>query len=72
MKEAMLYDRLVEGKVQCAVCNHRCIIKEGGRGICGVRKNQQGTLYALNYGKTIAAANDPIEKSRYIIFCPVQ
>jgi len=30
MKEAMLYDRLAEGKVQCAVCNHRCIIKEGG------------------------------------------
>jgi len=70
MKEAMLYDRLAEGKVQCAVCNHRCIIKEGGRGICGVRESQQGTLYALNYGKTIAAANDPIEKKPLYHFLP--
>lgn len=70
MKEAILYEKLESGKVKCAVCNHRCTISEGGRGICGVRENRGGVLYALNYGITIAAANDPIEKKPLYHFLP--
>jgi pyruvate formate lyase activating enzyme len=70
VKEAILYQKLEGGSVKCAVCNHRCIIAEGARGICSVRENQHGTLFALNYGKTIAAHIDPIEKKPLYHFLP--
>jgi pyruvate formate lyase activating enzyme len=41
MREAILYDKLDSGEVKCAVFNHRCVIKEGRRGICGVRENHR-------------------------------
>lgn len=56
--------------MKCAVCNHRCTIEEGKRGICGVRENRQGKLYALNYGKTIAVHADLIEKKPLYHFLP--
>jgi pyruvate formate lyase activating enzyme len=70
MKEAILYRKLDNNKVNCAVCNQRCTIAEGKRGICGVRENHQGTLYTLNYGKTIAVNIDPIEKKPLYHFLP--
>lgn len=70
MKEAILYDKLPEGRVRCKVCSHRCTITEGRRGICGVRENREGVLYALNYGLTISAAIDPIEKKPLYHFLP--
>lgn len=62
MHEAILYNKHKDGNVTCNVCHHRCIIKPGRRGVCAVRENQDGTLIALNYGKTVAAHIDPIEK----------
>lgn len=70
MKEAMLYARMADNRVACAVCNHRCTIGDGRRGLCGVRENRGGTLYALNYGKTVAAHLDPIEKKPLYHFLP--
>lgn len=70
MHEALLYEKLDNGDVKCAVCNHRCRIKDGKRGICGVRENRGGILYTLNYGKTIAASNDPVEKKPLYHFLP--
>lgn len=70
MKEAILYQKLAEGRVQCHVCSHRCVIVEGRRGVCGVRENRKGTLYALNDGKTIAAGIDPVEKKPLYHFLP--
>ncbi len=70
VKEAILYEKAEENKVKCVVCNHRCSIAEGKRGICGVRENSQGTLYTLNYGKTVAAHIDPIEKKPLYHFLP--
>jgi pyruvate formate lyase activating enzyme len=62
MKEALFYARAAEGEVQCRLCPHACLIKPGKTGICRVRKNQDGVLYSLVYGKAIAAHVDPIEK----------
>lgn len=62
MKEAMLYEKGPNQTVSCAVCANRCHISPGKRGLCGVRENRGGTLYALNYGRTIAMHVDPIEK----------
>ena len=62
MKEAMLYNPLEGGKVQCHLCNHRCTISPSKRGICGVRENREGKLYTLVFGRAISLNVDPIEK----------
>lgn len=70
MKEAMLYETGEDNTVRCHLCNHRCKIREGKRGICGVRENRQGTLYSLVYGKIVAEHIDPIEKKPLYNFLP--
>jgi pyruvate formate lyase activating enzyme len=70
MREAMLYESLGEGKVQCSLCAHRCVIKEGKRGICGVRQNQGGSLQTLVYARAIARNVDPVEKKPLFHFQP--
>lgn len=70
MKEALFYEKLEESKVKCNLCNQRCIITEGSRGICGVRENIEGVLYSLVYGKIIAYHIDPIEKKPLFHFFP--
>ncbi|PIS39259.1 MAG: AmmeMemoRadiSam system radical SAM enzyme [Candidatus Nealsonbacteria bacterium CG08_land_8_20_14_0_20_38_20] len=70
MKEAYLYKKLSNKNVQCQNCPHFCIIAPGKRGLCGVRKNINGKLYALNYGKAIAVNIDPIEKKPFFHFLP--
>jgi pyruvate formate lyase activating enzyme len=70
MKEAMFYEKLDERKVRCFLCAHHCIIKEGKRGICHVRKNIEGTLYSLVYGRVVSMNVDPIEKKPLFHFLP--
>ena len=65
LPEAELFNR-----VKCQNCAHRCIILPGKRGICGVRENINGKLYALNYGKAVACHIDPIEKKPFFHFLP--
>jgi pyruvate formate lyase activating enzyme len=60
--EALLYEPLKENKVKCNLCSHRCVIKDGSRGICRVRENRSGKLVSLVYGRIIARNIDPIEK----------
>lgn len=60
--EAVLYHTEKENTVRCDLCNHRCIIKDGKRGVCNVRENQSGTLHTLVFGRLIAQHIDPIEK----------
>jgi pyruvate formate lyase activating enzyme len=62
MREAMLYERLTDQRVWCHLCAHQCRIHPAKRGICGVRENRKGVLYALTYGQLIAENVDPIEK----------
>jgi len=68
--EALQYNRTDSGAVRCSLCSHRCIIKEGGHGICGVRINRKGVLYAASYGRVSAEAVDPIEKKPLNHFLP--
>ena len=70
MKEALLYKKLKDKKVRCQNCAHYCAILPGKRGICGVRENIDGKLFALNYGKAIACHIDPIEKKPFYHFLP--
>ena len=68
--EAYLYESLKDGTVKCNLCNHRCRIKDGRRGICGVRKNRGGILKSMVYGRVIARNIDPIEKKPLYHFLP--
>jgi len=62
MREAMLYEKMDDGKVKCHLCGHRCRINPSKRGICRVRENREGILYSLVYGMIVAENIDPIEK----------
>jgi pyruvate formate lyase activating enzyme len=70
MHEARQYTKTENSTTTCSLCNHRCVIKEGKHGICGVRKNVNGTLYAETYGKISAEAVDPIEKKPLFHYLP--
>lgn len=59
-----------QDKIQCQLCNHYCLISVGKTGICAVRKNIEGKLYSLVYGKLIAANIDSIEKKPLFHFMP--
>ncbi len=56
--------------IRCLACNHKCIIEKGKTGICGVRKNINGKLFLLTYGKVAAEHIDPIEKKPLYHFLP--
>jgi pyruvate formate lyase activating enzyme len=68
--EACLYRKVENESVICDLCNHRCLIKPGKRGICRVRENTGGILQTLVYGKIVAAHIDPVEKKPLFHFLP--
>ena len=68
--EAMLYEQLGEGVVQCHVCPRLCRIAPGKSGVCRARVNRDGVLYAITYGKVCSVAADPIEKKPLYHFFP--
>jgi len=59
-----LYEKLPDDQVRCYACAHRCLIKEGLRGICKVRYNRGGTLMVPR-GYVGALQCDPIEKKPF-------
>jgi len=70
MREALYYEKEQKGWVRCNLCPHHCHIGPGKVGICRVRKNIEGKLYSLNYGKVSSIALDPIEKKPLYHFHP--
>lgn len=70
MKEAILYEKLKGKDVKCNLCGHRCSLKPGSFGICGARKNIEGILNSVSYGRVIASNADPIEKKPLFHFLP--
>jgi pyruvate formate lyase activating enzyme len=53
-----------EHKIRCYACGHRCLIRDGGRGVCKVRFNRGGVLYVPR-GYVGALQVDPIEKKPF-------
>ena len=70
MKEAYFYKALENGKAQCRTCSHFCVLSRGEIGKCGVRKNVEGKIYSLTYGKIVAFNIDPVEKKPLFHFLP--
>jgi pyruvate formate lyase activating enzyme len=60
----------INGKdLRCYACGHRCLIREGKRGICKVRYNEAGRLLVpKNY--VAALACDPTEKKPFFHALP--
>lgn len=69
-KEAYLYSKLGDGKVQCRLCPRGCTIKENGVGFCKVRKNIGGILYAQSYEKATHITIEKIETEAVFHYSP--
>jgi pyruvate formate lyase activating enzyme len=63
-------DPVAPGSVRCVACSHRCVLRPGRVGICGVRQNRGGWLYTLIYGQVVVAKAEPVEKKPFYHFLP--
>jgi len=70
MREALFYETGGGRAVGCRLCPHSCVLRPGGTGLCGVRRNVDGVLYAESYGCVSGMAMDPIEKKPLRRFYP--
>lgn len=65
-----------DGQLQCTACAHRCTLSTGQSGICDVRRNVDGELRLLTYGKVFdrptgpPGTADPVEKKPLYHFHP--
>ncbi|PIN98232.1 MAG: AmmeMemoRadiSam system radical SAM enzyme [Candidatus Diapherotrites archaeon CG10_big_fil_rev_8_21_14_0_10_31_34] len=69
MKEALFWKTESKG-VRCNACRRHCLISDGKTGFCKVRKNIDGKLVSLSYGKNLTSEIDPIEKKPLFHFFP--
>ena len=67
---AKYYEKLSGGIVQCNLCPNRCILSKGQIGLCKARKNVDGELYSMTYGKLSSVHIDPIEKKPFFHVLP--
>jgi pyruvate formate lyase activating enzyme len=67
--EGRLWEPLPDNALRCVACGHRCLIREGRRGICKVRFNQGGRL-RVPRGYVAALQCDPVEKKPYFHVLP--
>ena len=70
--QAMLSRALQKGYVQCTACEHWCAVAPGDAGKCGVRRNFDGALQLVVYGRAVAAHVDPVEKKPLHHFLPTR
>lgn len=68
--KAMFWSAAENGKVQCELCPVNCVLSENQTGPCSTRANHSGQMVALQYGKIVACAIDPIEKKSLRKFHP--
>jgi len=69
-KEAYLYEKQIDKKVQCKLCPRGCVILPGQVGYCKVRKNIDGTLFAQSYGKATHIAVEKVETEAVFHYKP--
>ena len=70
MREASFYHVAPDGVLQCDLCRHYCRIRPSSSGLCRVRRNIEGKLFALTWGRAVAQAADPVEKKPLHHFMP--
>jgi pyruvate formate lyase activating enzyme len=62
MRDVTLARPLAKGYIQCTACEHWCALAPGAFGKCGVRRNCDGCLDLIVYGRAVAVHLDPVEK----------
>ncbi|KAL7717857.1 Radical SAM core domain-containing protein [Entamoeba marina] len=65
-----LHRKLDNSVVQCLACSRYCVIKPGETGVCSVRKNENGELRMIVYGKAVSPGPSPVEKKPLYHFLP--
>lgn len=61
---------LEDNRIQCDLCPRACKLKEGQRGLCFVRANENGQIVLTSYGRSSGFCVDPIEKKPLNHFLP--
>jgi pyruvate formate lyase activating enzyme len=59
-----LVEQIDRGRLRCFACGHACPIPDGAAGVCKVRFNRGGVLYAP-YGYVGGVQCDPVEKKPF-------
>lgn len=54
----------------CAICPHRCALREGQTGFCRARRAEGGRVTPIGFGRLSSVALDPIEKKPLTHFHP--
>jgi len=70
MHPALFYKPLEDRVVQCHLCQRRCKIAPRKSGYCGARKNLDGKLFSLIYGRVSSMKISPIEIKPLFHFYP--
>lgn len=70
VRKAQYFEKMKDGKVECLLCPHHCMIPASSTGICGIRFNNGGVLTPLAYGYYPAVHMDPVEKKPLNHFMP--
>ena len=69
-REAMYYEKLSGGRVQCLLCYHRCKIPEGEISFCKTRVNREGIMFTTAFSNPCAVHVAPIEREPMYHFLP--
>ena len=64
------WHKLDDGRVQCDLCPRYCKLKQGQRGLCFVRANEDDQIVLTTYGRSSGFCVDPIEKKPLNHFLP--
>lgn len=67
---ARYFKPLENKEIKCLLCPRHCVIRQGERGLCGVRENVDGVYVTKVYGKPAAIHGDPMEKGPFFHFLP--
>jgi len=70
IRESSLYVKLSGERVQCILCERRCILDASQLGVCRTRQNVEGILYTLVYGDLSAVESRPIEIKPFFHYWP--
>jgi len=70
VREALFYEKLLNNKVKCSLCERRCEIPPNSKGFCKTRTNINGKLYTLVYGDISVIESRPIEIKPFFHYWP--
>jgi pyruvate formate lyase activating enzyme len=68
--EGKWWHELGDGRIQCDLCPRDCRLHEGQRGLCFVRKRENGRMVLTTYGRSSGFCVDPVEKKPLNHFYP--